>query len=151
MNKSKVYFFSGIILTVGVIALLVSGDSLLLISLNSAGTLPLGTIITWAGMISLPLTIYWGVGEFRTPTTGLTRVLSGLLKGGMLAGLLWVPIAYLLAGNLSFSFSQKETFQGGQDAMRWFWVLSYGIAIIAISTICTYWIYLFFKRSPIGK
>lgn len=97
-------------------------------------------------MISLPLTIYWGIKELRKPTNGLNRILSGFLKVIIVLGILWVPISYLLAGNLSFSFSEKETFQGGQDAMRWFWRLSYGIGIGAILTLIAYWISLLFKK-----
>jgi bacteriorhodopsin len=146
MNKRKIYFYSALILTIGVIILLVIGSSLLTITIDSNGSIPLGTILTWAGMISLPSTIYWGVKEMRKPSSKLNRILSGFLKIIVVLGILWVPISYLLAGNLSFSFSEKETFQGGQNAMRWFWRLSYGIGIGAILIISTYWITLLFKK-----
>jgi hypothetical protein len=146
MNKRKIYFYSALILTIGVIILLVIGSSLLTITMDSNGSIPLGTILTWAGMISLPSTIYWGVKEMRKPSSKLNRILSGFLKIIVVLGILWVPISYLLAGNLSFSFSEKETFQGGQNAMRWFWRLSYGIGIGAILIISTYWITLLFKK-----
>ena len=134
-------------MTIGVIILLVTGSSLLTISLNSDETIPFGTIITWTGMTSLPLTIYWGIKELRKPSSKLNRILSGFLKIIIVLGILWVPISYLLAGNLSFSFSEKETFQGGQDAMKWFWRLSYGIGIGAILTLIAYWISLLFKKN----
>jgi hypothetical protein len=126
--------------------LLVTGSSLLTMGLDSDKSIPFGTLITWTGMISLPLTIYWGIKELRKPSSKLNRILSGFLKTIIALGILWVPISYLLAGNLSFSFSEKETFQGGQDAMRWFWRLSYGIGIGAILIITTYWISLLFKK-----
>ena len=147
MNKRKIYFYSALTLTLSVVILLVTGSSLLTIALNSNDTLPFGTLITWTGMISLPLTIYWGIKELRKPTNKLNRILSGFLKIVFVFGVLWVPISYLLAGNLSFSFSEKETFQGGQDAMRWFWRLSYGIGIGAILTLIAYWISLLFKKN----
>jgi hypothetical protein len=152
MNKRKIYFYSALILTIGVIILLVTGSSLLNIALNSDETVPFGTLITWIGMISLPLTIYWGIKELRKPTNKLNRILSGFLKVIIVLGILWVPISFLLAGNLSFSFSEKETFQGGQDAMRWFWRLSYGIGVGAILIISTYWIsLLFIKDKSVAK
>jgi hypothetical protein len=46
-----------------------------------------------------------------------------------------VPVSYLLAGNLSFSFSEKATFQGGQAAMRWFWRYSYGLAVLPLTVL----------------
>lgn len=132
--------------TLAALALLVSGSSVLTMALDKEKTIPLGTFVTWAGMISLPLTIYWGVKELRHPSTRATIVLAGFLRGIIVLGLLWVPISYLLAGNLSFSFSEKESFQGGQEAMRWFWRLSYGIAIGSMATLFTYWIWLLFKK-----
>jgi len=147
MNKRKIYFYCFLILTISVIVLLVTGSSLLTIALFNQESIPLGTLITWAGMISLPLTIFWGIKELRQPSNKLKRILSGFLKVIIVLGILWVPISYLLAGNLSFSFTEKETFRGGQDAMKWFWRLSYGIGIGAILTLITYWISLLFKKN----
>ena len=146
MNRRKTYFYCALLLTLSVILLLLTGSSLLTMALDSDGSIPFGTLITWTGMIALPLSIYWGIKELRKPSSKLNRILSGFLKVIIILGILWVPISYLLAGNLSFTFSEKETFQGGQDAMRWFWRLSYGIGIGAILTISTYWISLVFKK-----
>ena len=146
MNKRKIYFYCVLILTLSVFILLVTGSSLLTIALDSHASIPFGTLITWTGMISLPLTIYWGIKEFRNPSSKRNRILSGFLKIIIVLGILWVPISYLLAGNLSFSFSEKETFQGGQDAMKWFWRFSYGIGTGAILTLIAYWISLLFKK-----
>lgn len=146
MNRRKIYFYSALILTLSVIILLATGSSLLTIALNDNKSIPLGTFTTWTGMISLPLTIYWGANELREPSSKLNRILSEFLRIIIIFGILWVPISYLLAGNLSFTFSEKETFQGGQVAMRWFWRLSYGIGIGAILTLIIYWISLLFKK-----
>lgn len=146
MNRRKIYFYGALILTLSVIILLATGSSLLTIALANDKSIPLGTLITWTGMISLPLTIYWGIKELRKPSSKLNRILSGFLKIIIISGILWVPISYLLAGNLSFTFSEKESFQGGQVAIRWFWRLSYGIGIGAILTLIIYWISLLFKK-----
>jgi heme/copper-type cytochrome/quinol oxidase subunit 4 len=147
MNRRKIWFFSSLIVTFSTIIFLVTGSSLLMIALDDANSIPLGTFITWAGMIALPLSIYWGIKELRKPSEKLNRILCGFIKIIIILGILWVPISYLLAGNLSFSFSEKETFQGGQDAMKWFWRLSYGIGIGSILTIIVYWISLIFKKN----
>lgn len=147
MNRRKTYFYSALILTLTTIILLVTGSSLLTMALDNDKLIPFGTLITWTGMISLPLTIYWGVKELRKPTRKLNKILSGVLKIIIILGILWAPISYLLAGNPSFSFSEKESFQGGQLAMQWFWRLSYGIGIGAILTLIIYWISLLFKKS----
>ena len=149
MNSRKINFYGALILTLSVIILLATGSSLLTTALDNDKSIPLGTLITWTGMISLPLTIYWGLKELRKPSSKLNRILSGSLKIIIISGILWVPISYLLAGNLSFTFSEKETFQGGQVAMRWFWRLSYGIGIGALLTLIIFWISLLFKKKKI--
>lgn len=139
MNKQKIYFFSALTITFVVILLLVTGSSILLIALNDANTIPLGTFITWAGMIALPLSMYWGIKELRKPSNKPNRILSSLLKTIIALAFLWVPISYGLAGNFSFTFTEKATFQGGQVAMKWFWRLCYGIAIGSVATLLLYW------------
>lgn len=146
MNKRRLWFFSSLIVTFSTAILLVSGSSIILIALDEANSIPVGTFVTWAGMIALPLSIYWGIKELRQPSRKLNSILSWLLKIIITLGILWVPISYLLAGNLSFSFSEKVTFQGGQDAMKWFWRLNYGIGIGSVLTLLVYWISLLFQK-----
>jgi len=147
VKRRKVYFYSALILALSTIILLVTGSSLLVIYLDDKKTIPLGSLITWAGMVSLPLTIFFGIREMRKPTTKLHKILAYLLKMIIILAIFWAPISYLLAGNFSFSFSEKETFQGGQVAMQWFWRLSYGIATGAISILIIYWVSLIFIKN----
>ncbi|MDC6405967.1 MULTISPECIES: hypothetical protein [Maribacter] len=149
MNIRKLYFFGGLFLNLSVIILLVTGSPLLTIALDKNNEIPLGTLITWIVMISLPFTIYWGFKDLREPSSKFNGILSRFLKIILLLGILWVPISYVLAGNLSFTFSEKTAFQGGQLAMRWFWWLSYGIGIGAILTLIVSWISLLFKKKKI--
>lgn len=81
--------------------------------------------------------IYFYYSLVITSST-LNTLLSGVLKTLIILGILWAPLSFLLAGNLAFTFSEKEGFQGSQDAMLWFWRLSYSIAIGALSTLIIY-------------
>ena len=60
--------------------------------------------------------------------------------------LLCVPVSFALAGNISFNFSTKPGFLGGQEAMRIFWGYTYGIAIGALLPLVGHWIYLLFSK-----
>ena len=120
--------------------LLVTGSPLLEKSLSSTQNIPLGNLLTWMGMIALPLSIYWGSKGLRQPDSTVRKYLSVLLKCLILLALLWVPICYLLAGNIAFNFSGTEEFQGGQIAMKWFWRYSYGLPIVTIGVLLAYWI-----------
>lgn len=146
MSKNKIYFLGALVVTIGAFSLLVTGSSILSIAFDNHQTIPLGTFITWAGVISLPLTLYWGIKELRKPTRKFNIVLAGVLKILIILGILWVPISYLLAGNIAFNFSEKESFQGGPNAWLWFQRLNLGIVLGTIATLFTYWISLLFKR-----
>jgi hypothetical protein len=146
MNRRKAYFYTALGVSVAVMALLITGSFVLTIPLDQEGRVPLGTFITWAGMISLPLSVYWGVKDVRRPSTKLQVILSITLKIIIILGLCWVPISYFLAGNLSFTFSEKATFQGGQSAMRWFWILSYGIGAGTLLVLIVHWVSLLLRR-----
>ena len=112
-----------------------------------AGYIPLGTPITWLGIIALPLSIYFGNRKMREPGGQLSRFLSVVLKILIVLALLWAPISYLLAGNFSNTFTEKAEFQGGQLAMKWFWRFTYGIVIAPNLIIMISWIASIFKRS----
>jgi hypothetical protein len=119
----------------------------LTLSLDKENNVPLGTFITWFGLICLPLSIYWSILEFRKPSVKLSKSLSIVLKIVIVLALLWIPISYLLAGNISFTFTERTTFQGGQQAMKWFWRLTYGIPTMALLTLIFYWLFLWFKKN----
>ena len=123
MNNRITKFYSALIISLCVILLLVTGSSILTMPLDSKNSIPLGTFITWAGMVALPLTLYWGIKELKTPTKKLNKLLAWILKIIIVLGILWVPISFSLAGNWSFTFTEKESFQGGQLAMLWFCLL----------------------------
>lgn len=151
MKKSQLGFYGSLVVLLLALALLTTGSSVLNIALDKDDTVPLGTFITWAGIISLPLSIYLGISEMKNPSTKLNRFLSVLLKISLGLAVLWVPISYALAGNISFSFAERELFQGGQSAMKWFWRLSYGIPSMALIVLFSYWLSLLFTKKSRPK
>jgi hypothetical protein len=139
MPKSQPYFFACLAIIIIVITLLISGSSILTVPIYEGSSIPMGTPITWMGLIALPLTIYFGVKKFRDHNTTY-KLLNQLLKFSVGLAVLWVPISYLLSGNLSFSFSVTVTgFQGGQLAMKLFWGYTYGIAILPMILLIIHW------------
>ena len=146
MKNRKILFLSSLIILVIAFSLLVSGASLLEKSLTENSSIPFGTFITWFGIISLQTSIYFGCNQFRKPSKTAYKYLSNLLKGLIILAILWLPICYFLAGNFSFTFTEKETFQGGQLAMKWFWRFTYGIIITSIILLIIHWVLLAIKR-----
>jgi hypothetical protein len=140
MENKRLLFFASLLTLIVASTLLITGSPILTLPSPALPSIPLGTFITWLGMLSLPLSIYSGVRKLRQPHGRLYPFLAAGLKLALLAAILWVPVCYLLAGNLSFSFSEKEGFQGGQLAMRWFWRFSYAIPALSIGVLLVHWL-----------
>ncbi|RIV35156.1 hypothetical protein D2V08_07265 [Flagellimonas lutimaris] len=139
MTQPKFYFFASLTIFIIVAILLITGSFVLTEPLYNGSTIPMGTPLTWLGIMSLPLAIYFGIERFRNPSKTY-KFLSPLLKFSLATTILWVPVSYLLAGNLSFSFSEKEVFQGGQLAMKLFWGYSYGVVILPLLLLIIHWV-----------
>lgn len=140
MKQRKIWLIISIIVTLISFYLLVTGSSLLTVLLIDELQLPLGTITTWLGFIGLSSSVYLGVKNLRSPRNWMEKLLSQQLKAALTTSILWILISYLLAGNLTFTFSESRTFQGGQTAMKIFWILNYAIVIIPILTLFSYFI-----------
>jgi hypothetical protein len=118
--KRKILLVLSLLVFLTALVLLVTGSPILTRAMSEKHGIPWGTLITWLGMIALPVSIFLGTKPLRSPETKRYKLLSVILKASIFLAFLWVPVSYILAGNLSFSFSEKVTFQGGQLAMRWF-------------------------------
>ena len=127
MPKQKIYLFISLFIVAATVILLVTGSPILTKTLSANSKVPLGNLITWAGFMALPLSIYFGVNRLYDPKKPRDKTLALLLRFSILLAFLWAPVSYLLAGNPSFTFSEKATFQGGQSAMKIFWYFSYAI------------------------
>ncbi len=146
MRKQKLWFFGSLIVLLTVIVLLLTASNLLTFSLSDDPYIPLGTFITWAGIIAFPLTIYWGMDNWRKPVGRAERILSSLLKFQIVLATLWLPICFALSGNMAFTFVEKENFQGGQSAMRLFWYFNYFMGVAPLFLLLAYWFKWFFSR-----
>ncbi len=140
MERRKLWFLCSLIMVGVSAALLLTGSQILLYPLHESENIPLGTFTTWAGIICLPLSVYLGIKELRKPSSIMNKILASLLKGILSLSILWAPISYLLAGNFSFTFSGTEDLQGGQEAMKIFWVFSYSIVIGTLLIFVLYWL-----------
>ena len=142
MKKDKILFFLSLVLFLTAATLLIMGSSILVYSLNG---IPAGTPITWMGLISLSALVYLGLPQLRHPKGSIYKVLNWILWASIVLAILWVPVCYLLAGNLSFNFSEKSTFQGGQQAMRIFWLFTYSLVVIPILLLLIHYLVSIFQ------
>ncbi|MEE4246510.1 MAG: hypothetical protein V2I33_13960 [Kangiellaceae bacterium] len=125
-NKTRFILFlicSGFL--IGSISLLVGAPNLLTIRLSESINLPVGTITTWLGLIALPSMFLLGIDKVYNATTTLYLIWKRALSVLILFSVMWLPISFMLAGNLAFTFSNVGSFQGGQTAMKIFWLMNY--------------------------
>jgi hypothetical protein len=146
MQSTKLYFWLCLFVFVLVAGLLISGHPVLLYALMEDPYLPAGNILTWAGIIALPTSIFLGIRRLQNPETRLDIVFSKIIIFLIFVAILWAPVSFLLAGNLSNSFSEKATFQGGQEAMRLFWSFSYFSVGAPLVCWVVYWIFRWFGK-----
>ena len=145
MSIRRLLFILSVIVFITVSVLLTTGSKWLLISLSKTSNIPSGTFITWLGLIALPSLILLGTNKLYFPKSSIDKLFRKFILFALLLAILWVPVSYFLAGNISFTFSEKDTFQGGQKAMQWFWYFTYGIPIYSLSIILIYGIISLFK------
>ena len=134
-----------IILTISMY-LLGTGSELLIQPFIENPFVPFGSLITWFGLISMQFIILIGIENIRNSNTSIYKTLRLINKLFIILAILWIPICYILAGNFSNTFANKETFQGGQLAMKWFWRYTYSLGIVPILILLIHWIHNFYGK-----
>lgn len=92
------------------------------------------------------LTFYYGFNGLNKPQNKIEKILSITLKIFLIFSILWLPISYMLAGNISFNFTETTSFQGGQTAMKYFWIFCYILLIAPLLISSIHSILKLFKR-----
>lgn len=132
--KKRSYFYLSISILIMALALLISASPILLMAILEDPYLPAGTLITWLGLISLALSVKFGIGA------SCPKWMRSLILISMILAFSWGMICYLLSGNWAFNFSNIQEFQGGQTAMKIFWIFTYSVASIPILILLIHWV-----------
>lgn len=146
MRKRWFLFWLSIIVIIVVAILLLSGSEILVKPVLKDSTIPWGTLLTWLGMVALPSAIYLGLKKIHKPITNTESFIRIALKTTIWLAILWVPISYLLSGNLAFTFSNKPGFQGGQTAMKLFWYYNIYLVVYPLVLLLIYFFYRLFSK-----
>ena len=110
--------------------LLATGSPWLLVEMTLAPGLPLGTLVAWAGIISLPVASFLGFQGYLGRESRLSRGSRYSLLCLLLLSVAWGLVSYGLAGNWAFNFShQSGSFRGSVAAGGVFRV--YTVTVVA--------------------
>lgn len=145
MNKRQLLLTFCVIVFLAALIPLVMGAELLGFPIIENPYFPLGNLLTALGFIAMPCIFFFGRKRFFEPVSKRDRFFSKLYKTLIVIAALWIPLCYLLAGNLSNSFGNSDSFQGSQEAGEFFWMLNYGLAGLPIALFI---VFLFLKLFP---
>ena len=122
--------------------LLVTGSEILQLSLGADESFPFGTIVTWVGMVSLPVATRLGIQRTDFPGRRKSRLINRFLLASIALAILWGFVSYYLADNWAFTFRLQEQFRGSNRASRYFWYYS---ALVVLLPIFLLFAHMFFK------
>ena len=134
----RILLVLSIIIIVAVSFMLITASPLLEYGLISDPNVPLGNVLTWAGIISIPVSIYAGVSSIRSPKNKSERLFSFFIVFSMILATLWMPLSYFLADNWSANFGNREGFRGSDVAAKYFLTYNYLVIGLPLSTLFIY-------------
>jgi hypothetical protein len=111
---------------------------------------PMGTVITWLGLIALSATVLLSGKPAKEQSSWLEHGLAWGKWTCLAATLLWLPLSVFLAGNLAFVFDSRQGFQGSVVAAKTFWLYSFTLLVLPTAlALFTFLMYLYrrFRRS----
>lgn len=109
-----------------------------LLSKSISGDLVFGTLVTWLGVIALPLSILTGFSKLYKPIIKRDKNYSLIFKFLLLLAVIWGFISYGLAGNWSFRFNETRVFFGEIENSTLFWNYTYAIIVLPILLLVIY-------------
>ncbi|WP_163714370.1 hypothetical protein [Mangrovibacterium lignilyticum] len=93
-------------------------------------TFPIGTIISWAGLIALLNTTYLVFNKNGYSHQSSFRLLRLAFQSMLILASAWGLIGFLLAGNWAFTFQNQDEFRGSIEASQYF--VAYTVAIVLV-------------------
>lgn len=137
-NKKTVYYIC-LLIVIATAYLLLTGSELLLAALLKEPYIPFGSLLSWLALVAIGGILKMSSNIFpQIQWSGKWFHRISLIL--FIGAILWAPICAILAGNFSFSFSGKNSLQGGQFAMKTFWI--YSISLASISTLLLISLYI---------
>ncbi|MDW7690940.1 hypothetical protein R9C00_20710 [Flammeovirgaceae bacterium SG7u.111] len=116
----KTTFLIALVLLLISLFLLLIGSDLLLLPILSYPYLPIGTLVAWIAEISFPFLFLWTAKALNLSLEKGGKAFYTLVKMGLLNGLLFGIIGYLLMGN--WAFNGDASTASGAQRMLLFWI-----------------------------
>lgn len=145
MMKKTHLISLALIATVAITAVLLATGSEILVKSFFNLSVPLGTFITWIGIIAFNYLLFSVQRKIKNPVSQ-AAFYRLFMKAFLLIAFLWGFVSYALAGNWSFTFEPSETFRGSNEAARFFWYYSYAVVLSPIILLLILTIHILIKK-----
>lgn len=117
------------------LVLILTASPLLVRPIVPGASFPLGNLITWIGLVSLPLAIYTGIKELYRPKTKIQKGFRAVILLIILLNAAWGFVGYYLSGNWAFNFTNDP-----QSSLR-YWNYIYFIVLSSLVFLLAFGIY----------
>ena len=148
MKANTVTYISSIIL-VSCLFLIVTGSPILNAPLYNGSAFPLGTLVSWIGIIAFAFTIYLSFNRIHHANNSFHRIIRIVSGSIVVLALFWGLIGFLFAGNWAFTFQNHDEFRGSIEASGYFWIFTATLILLPVLLFLILWLLIkrSFKRS----
>lgn len=144
--KSKTPIYISLIILISCLFLILRGSPILNIPLIKEGTFPIGTLISWIGLISFNIAIYLIFNVIHKSNRSIDMIFRFAFRSIIILASLWGFIGFLLANNWAFTFENHVEFRGGIGASQYFWIYTASLVLFPVLLILIYWFILLSKK-----
>ena len=125
-TRASVYISS--IIFMACLLLIVTGSPILSKPVQQDSAFPIGTIISWAGLVALVNTTYLVFNKISHSYQSNFKLLRFAFRSLLILASTWGLAGFLFAGNWAFTFQNQDEFRGSIEASQYF--LGYTATIV---------------------
>ncbi len=141
MKTIRVLFWISLAFFILSFLLLLSGSSLLVLSLGGQAAIPLGNLTTALGILAFSVLSFCSLRWRGRPNRTWHRYLVTLAGISIGLSVTWWPVGRMLSGNWSNTFINQPL------ASWWFWNYSYTLVGFPLVLLLLYFLFSLFKRT----
>lgn len=145
--KTKSITYTSSIILISCLILVVTGSPILNIPLYEGSAFPLGTLVSWIGLIAFTSAIYLAFNKIDRVSNSIRQIIRIVSGSTIILALLWGLIGFVFAGNWAFVFQNHDEFRGGIEASRYFWIFTASLVLLPVLLFLILLLLLLIKRS----
>jgi hypothetical protein len=135
--KPKALPFISLLILITCLFLIVKGSAVLNMPVIKGTAFPVGTIVSWIGLIALAVTLFSIFNKICNSLGPGARILRYVYLGFTILAALWGFIGFFLAGNWAFTFHNHDDIRGSIEASEVFMYFTASLVLFPVILIIT--------------